>query len=230
MIYKEDFTMKNTKNENTKNEMKKRFVSLFSALLIGMTAAAGFGSTACAKQAPDIAVTAKAAESDKQVDPIEAIIEMILGPDSGYSNGDDSVGKTVSFETKDLNGNPVNSADLLRDKKVTMINFWATWCPHCVEELPELEELSKELEAQGCQMIGVCEDADDSGDDARQILSENGVTYTNIELTKQMYPMMPHKAIPTTYFVGSDGKILTKPVIGKISRSIMRGLQRHWRS
>ena len=45
MIYKEDFTMKNTKNENTKNEMKKRFVSLFSALLIGMTAAAGFGST-----------------------------------------------------------------------------------------------------------------------------------------------------------------------------------------
>ena len=239
MIYKEDFTMKNTKNENTKNEMKKRFVSLFSALLIGMTAVAGFGSTACAKQAPDIAVAAcakqapdtavtacakqapdtavaaKAAESDKQVDPIEAIIEMFLGPDSGYSNGDDSVGKTVSFETKDLNGNPVNSADLLRDKKVTMINFWATWCPHCVEELPELQELSKELEAQGCQMIGVCEDADDSGDDARQILSENGVTYTNIELTKQMYPMMPHKAIPTTYFVGSDGKILTKPVIGK---------------
>ena len=235
MIYKEDFTMKNTKNENTKNEMKKRFISLFSALLIGMTAAAGFGSTACAKQAPDTAVaacakqapdttvtacakqapdtavTAKAAESDKQVDPIEAIIEMFLGPDSGYSNGDDSVGKIVSFETKDLNGNPVNSADLLRDKKVTMINFWATWCPHCVEELPELQE----LEAQGCQMIGVCEDADDSGDDARQILSENGVTYTNIELTKQMYPMMPHKAIPTTYFVGSDGKILTKPVIGK---------------
>ena len=174
MIYKEDFTMKNTKNENTKNEMKKRFISLFSALLIGMTAAAGFGSTACAKQAPDTAVTAKAAESDKQVDPIEAIIEMFLGPDSGYSNGDDSVGKIVSFETKDLNGNPVNSADLLRDKKVTMINFWATWCPHCVEELPELQELSKELEAQGCQMIGVCEDADDSGDDARQILSENG--------------------------------------------------------
>jgi hypothetical protein len=79
--------------------MKKRVVSLFSALLIGMTAAAGFGSTACAKQAPDTAVAAKAAESDKQVDPIEAIIEMFLGPDSGYSNGDDSVGKTVSFET-----------------------------------------------------------------------------------------------------------------------------------
>ena len=119
MIHKEDFTMK-----NTKNEMKKRLVSLFSALLIGMTAAAGFGSTACAKQAPDTAVTAcakqapdtavaaKAAESDKQVDPIEAIIEMFLGPDSGYSNGDDSVGKTVSFETKDLNGNPVNSAEV----------------------------------------------------------------------------------------------------------------------
>ena len=209
--------MKNTENEliNTKNKMKKRLVSLFSALLIGTSAVVCFGNTACAKQASGTEVTAKATESDEQADPIEAIIEMFLGPDSGYSNGDDSVGKMVSFETKDLNGNPVNSADLLKDRKVTMINFWATWCPHCVEELPELEELSKELEAQGCQMIGVCEDADDSGDDARLLLREKGVTYTNIALTKEMYPMMPHKAIPTTYFVGSDGKILTKPVIGK---------------
>ena len=181
--------------------MKKRFISLFTHAR---------HTAAFAPPPPP------AAESDKQVDPIEAIIEMFLGPDSGYSNGDDSVG-IVSFETKDLNGNPVNSADLLRDKKVTMINFWATWCPHCVEELPELEELSKELEAQGCQMIGVCEDADDSGDDARQILSENGVTYTNIELTKQMYPMMPPKTLPPPHFLGGGGKKLPTPPLRKNS-------------
>lgn len=61
------------------------------------------------------------------------------------------VGKKVSFETTDLDGNPVKSEDLFRDKKVTVINFWATWCPHCIDELPGLEDINKTLEAHGCQ-------------------------------------------------------------------------------
>jgi hypothetical protein len=83
-----------------------------------------------------------------------------------------------------------------------------------VEELPELEKFNKELEAQGCQVIGICEDADTDAAEAKKILGEKGVTYTNIALVKEMYPAMPHKAMPTTYFVDSEGKVLTKPVVG----------------
>lgn len=50
--------------------------------------------------------------------------------------------------------------------------------------------------------------------EAKKILGEKGVTYTNIALVKEMYPAMPHKAMPTTYFVDSEGKVLTKPVVG----------------
>ena len=210
--------------KNSMNNLKKRLVSLLAAALMCISAAAGFGSAACAKQIPDIdkgspEVSARAAAAgailtDDEEDPMEALMEMFFGPDSGYSSGDDSVGNTVSFETTDLDGNPVSSSELFRGKKVTVINFWATWCPHCVDELPALQELHKELEANGCQVIGICEDADTSAKEAQRILSENGVTYTNIALEHKMYPMMPHKYLPTTYFVDSEGKILTKPVSG----------------
>ena len=183
-----------------KNNLKKRLVSLMAAALMCVSAAAGFGSAACAKQVSNVdtgtsrayakAIAESAVLTDDQEDPMEALMEMLFGPDSGYSSGDDSVGNTVSFETTDLDGNPVSSSELFRGKKVTVINFWATWCPHCVDELPALQELHKELEANGCQVIG------------------------NIALEQEMYPMMPHKYLPTTYFVDSEGKILTKPVSG----------------
>ena len=157
-----------------KNNLKKRLVSLMAAALMCVSAAAGFGSAACAKQVSNVdtgtsrayakAIAESAVLTDDQEDPMEALMEMLFGPDSGYSSGDDSVGNTVSFETTDLDGNPVSSSELFRGKKVTVINFWATWCPHCVDELPALQELHKELEANGCQVIGICEDADTSAE------------------------------------------------------------------
>lgn len=206
-----------------KMNLKKQLISLGAAALMCVSAVAGFGSAACAKQVSgskaDISVVGAGEFTGSETgtakeDPMEALMEMLFGEGSGYSSGDDSVGNTVSFETTDLDGNSVNSADLFRDKKVTVINFWATWCPHCVEELPELEKFNKELEAQGCQVIGICEDADTDAAEAKKILGEKGVTYTNIALVKEMYPAMPHKAMPTTYFVDSEGKVLTKPVVG----------------
>ena len=207
----------------TRMNLKKRLISLGAAALMCVSAVAGFGNVACAKQVSDSNVDILAAGSKgftgaetgtAEEDPMEELMEMLFGEGSGYSSGDDSVGNTVSFETTDLDGNSVNSADLFRDKKVTVINFWATWCPHCVEELPELEKFNKELEAQGCQVIGICEDADTDAAEAKKILGEKGVTYTNIGLVKEMYPAMPHKAMPTTYFVDSEGRVLTKPVVG----------------
>ena len=53
-------------------------------------------------------------------DPMEELMEMLFGEGSGYSSGDDSVGNTVSFETTDLDGNSVNSADLFRDKRIEL--------------------------------------------------------------------------------------------------------------
>ena len=129
------------------------------------------------------------------------------------------IGDVLTFETTDLDGNPVKSEDLFAGHKVTMINVWGTWCTHCIIELPDLEELSHELEGKGCQLVGLCDDAL-GGDEAilteaKRILEENNVTYTNIVQTEDLQNTLQLSAFPTTYFVDSEGKVLTLPVVGR---------------
>ena len=109
------------------------------------------------------------------------------------------------------------SAALFAGHKVTMINIWATWCDPCKNELPELEEFAKELAGKDCQIIGICEDTsydDTAAAEAKEILAKAGVTYTNIKATDEMLEMMTCLAMPTSYFVDSEGHVLTMPVRG----------------
>jgi thiol-disulfide isomerase/thioredoxin len=125
------------------------------------------------------------------------------------------IGTKLSFETTDLNGNVVSSADLFAGHKVTMINLWATWCTICKQEMPELEELSKELAEKDCQIIGICTDLDDDNVQlANKILEDNGVTYTNIKQTDELAKTLLTIGLPTTYLVDSEGRVLTAPVRG----------------
>lgn len=126
-------------------------------------------------------------------------------------------GEQFTFETTDLDGNAVTSAALFAGHKVTMINIWATWCDPCKNELPELEEFAKELAGKDCQIIGICEDTsydDTAASEAKEILAKAGVTYTNIKATDKMLEMMTCLAMPTSYFVDSEGHVLTMPVRG----------------
>ena len=120
-------------------------------------------------------------------------------------------GEQFVFETTDLDGKAVSSADLFAGHKVTMINIWATWCDPCKNELPELEEFAKELAGKDCQIIGICEDA---AAEAKEILAKAGVTYPNIKATDEMLEMMTCLAMPTSYFVDSSGHVLTTPIKG----------------
>ena len=58
--------------------------------------------------------------------------------------------------------------------KVVVLNFWATWCPPCVEEMPELDELYPQLQAQNVELIGI---AIDSPSNVQQFLLKTPVNY-----------------------------------------------------
>ena len=123
----------------------------------------------------------------------------------------------ISFETQDLKGITVKSEDLFAGYKVTMINIWATWCGPCKAELSELERLSKEFAEKDCQIIGICDDtADDKVliDEARSILKENGVTFTNLVQTDEIRKLLPTSVYPISYFIDSEGFVLVRPVEG----------------
>ena len=87
--------------------------------------------------------------------------------------GADLVGQVLSFESEDIDGNPVSSEDIFSQHEITMVNIWATWCGPCKSELEELGEIDRRLSSKDCAILGICIDADESPDEARALISEN---------------------------------------------------------
>lgn len=123
-------------------------------------------------------------------------------------------GQYVHFETTDLDGNPVSSEELFARNEVTMLNCWATWCGPCKGELGELAELHTRLQAKNCGIIGIVTDGGESAELAKSLIAENGIAYPNVVLSDDMSFMDNISSIPTSIYVGKDGRILTDPIIG----------------
>ncbi|MBC8002299.1 MAG: redoxin family protein, partial [Opitutaceae bacterium] len=67
-------------------------------------------------------------------------------------------GKPVSIQFTDLNGNDVSLAKLRG--KVVLVDFWATWCTLCMEEMPRVVEVYQDLRAKGFEVVGLNFDSD----------------------------------------------------------------------
>ena len=119
----------------------------------------------------------------------------------------------VHFETTDLDGNPVKSEELFAGHKVTMINIWATWCQPCEREMPAIEEIAADYAEDGCQIIGICDDASSSNiATVKSLLSGRGVTYLNLKPPAGMENIFGNYAYPNSFFVDSEGNFLVRSV------------------
>ncbi len=128
--------------------------------------------------------------------------------------GADLVGQVLSFESEDIDGNPVSSEDIFSQHEITMVNIWATWCGPCKSELEELGEIDRRLSSKDCAILGICIDADESPDEARALISENRMDYLNILAFDDMDEVLEIEGYPTTVFVGRSGEILARPISG----------------
>ena len=119
------------------------------------------------------------------------------------------VGKVISFETSDLDGNPVKSADLFKDHEITMVNLWATWCHNCVDEMTGLGEMAQRLADKNVAVVGICMDADDNLDGCREILKEHNVDYLNLMPVYNLDELLEWEgSLPTSYFFDSEGRLM----------------------
>lgn len=128
--------------------------------------------------------------------------------------GADLIGKTLRFETTDVDGNTVKSEDIFKEHDITMINVWATWCGNCIRELPELSEMNERLAEKNVAVIGICTDASTELDACKALIEENGVKYQNLLPYEGIEEELELSAYPMSYFVGSDGTILGLPFKG----------------
>ncbi len=130
------------------------------------------------------------------------------------------------FTLESLDGKDVRLSDL-RGKAV-LLNFWATWCGPCKIETPWLVELQNQYGSQGLQVIGVA--MDDSGkDEIAKFAKDMGVNYPVLlgkEAVGDAYGGVP--ALPESFFIGRDGKIVDKIIglkgKGEIEDSIKKAL------
>jgi thiol-disulfide isomerase/thioredoxin len=120
------------------------------------------------------------------------------------------------FTLETLDGKSV-SLSSLRGKAV-VVNFWATWCGPCKIETPWLVEMQNQYGAQGLQIVGVA--MDDSGkDEIARFAKDMGMNYPVVlgkEAVGQAYGGVD--ALPESFFVGRDGKIVDK-IMGLEGRS-----------
>jgi cytochrome c biogenesis protein CcmG/thiol:disulfide interchange protein DsbE len=134
---------------------------------------------------------------------------------SGKISGDAKGLPAPEFELKDLEGKSVRLSDF--HGKVVLLNFWATWCPPCKEEMPWFVDLQQRYGPQGLQVIGVAlDDADQKtiASFARKL----GVNYPVLlgkEGVAQAYGNV--QFLPDSFYIGRDGRVL-KHVQGLIDR------------
>ena len=121
------------------------------------------------------------------------------------------------FSTTDMDGNK-GTNDIFADYDLTVVNFWATYCNPCIDELPELAEWKKEL-PDNVNLIGLLVDVDEKGSDqyklAEKIIKETGADYQHLIATEEFDDLISDLVgVPTTFFVDSTGKIIGEPFAG----------------
>ena len=113
----------------------------------------------------------------------------------------------ANLDAVDMKGNKVN-AEIFKDYDVTMINIFTTWCGHCINEMPELNELYGKL-PKNANLIGICADAYMAPDDLEAIMEYFELKFPVLKVTTAQKDMIYDTiGYPTTLFVDKAGSIL----------------------
>jgi len=133
-------------------------------------------------------------------------------PTSSAAENDTAIlGKAEDFTLVDLDGNEVSLSDF-KGKKV-FLNFWATWCPPCKAEMPEIEKVYQETKDSDLVILAV--EIGESHDTVKSFLDKKDYNFKILlDLDQSVSTTYGITAIPTSFFIDEEGNIISKRVGG----------------
>ena len=125
------------------------------------------------------------------------------------------VGDTMEFAFTDLEGNEVDLAKM--KDKVTLIDFWATWCGPCIVEMPNVIETYNKHKEAGFDVIGISLDEDKAA--LEQFIKSNEMPWPQYFDGKGWANEIAQRfgigSIPATFLIGKDGKVVASNLRGE---------------
>lgn len=136
-----------------------------------------------------------------------------------------------NFVLRDLSGKSIALKDYAG--KPIIVNFWATWCPPCLQEMPWFEELTKEYAESGLTILGLSLDIETNSATPGKIattVKRLGVTYPILLSDKSVHTLYgPVPQLPETFYINRKGVIVedvwghaNKETIEKYIREIVK--------
>jgi thiol-disulfide isomerase/thioredoxin len=114
-----------------------------------------------------------------------------------------------ALSMRDLDGRPLSSADW--HGKVVIVNFWATWCPPCRAEIPDLVALQNKYRDR-LLIIGVSQD-EGSVENVKQFVTAHQMNYPVVMMTPEIDQAFPGiRALPTSFILDRESRVVQRHV------------------
>ncbi|HUU37354.1 MAG TPA: TlpA disulfide reductase family protein [Candidatus Desulfaltia sp.] len=160
---------------------------------------------------------------------ITAAALMLIGTSFvSTTSAQDNYASAPNFKLTDINGKMITLSDY--KGKVLFLNFWATWCPPCREEIPDFIEAYAEQKANGLEIVGIS--LDTKGKEAVAAFVEKYkinypvVLETGRNTEKIINDYQPGQYIPTTIIIDKSGRIRHKEVGAIDKETLLKHFQR----
>jgi thiol-disulfide isomerase/thioredoxin len=125
------------------------------------------------------------------------------------------------FTLELLGGGEVTLSDL--GGQVVMVNLWASWCPPCRKEMPDIEKVYQDFKDDGLVVLAVNTTYQDSESAAATFVQEFGLSFPiPLDRTGAVARQYQLRGLPSTYFVDKQGVIRSVVVGGPMSESLIR--------
>ncbi len=135
-------------------------------------------------------------------------------------NGD----QVKNFTLKDLSGKSV-SLDQFKGK-VVVLNFWATWCPPCRNEMPEFDEMDKELKKSGGAVllaVNMTDGRRETKSKVEKFMKETGYTMTVLlDSEQELAGYFGIRYIPSTFIIDREGRLTGQIQGGTTKAAVMK--------